>query len=83
MSDHDPPGWSSHAIDTIAMAETLDPPCDYIIDRQPDGTFWLTVTDLVEERGEVTTHSSVEDAKQEAARVSGDPNLHWSSTSTP
>lgn len=81
MPDHDPRGWSSYALDTIALAETLDPAREFIIDRQPDGTLWLTVIDPVKERGEVTTHSTVEDAQREAARVSGDPNLQWSEPS--
>jgi hypothetical protein len=83
VPDQDPPGWSAYAPDTIAIAETPDPPFDYIIDRQPDGSVWLTVTDLVDERGDVTIHSSVEDAKREAARVSGDPNLRWSKPAEP
>ena len=77
MPDRDPAGWSSYAPDTVGVARTVDPHREFTIDKERDGSYSLTVLDPVEERGEVTNHATIEDAKREAARLSGDPDLRW------
>lgn len=78
MTDtEEPQGWRSSAPDIVASTHTLDPFRELTIDREPGGQFTLTVLDPVEECGQSSVHSTIEDAKREAAHVVGDPNLRW------
>lgn len=69
-------GWYACALETVARAEPF-PNVEVRIARELRGSgFILTVLDLDEERGESSSHATVEEAKAEAARRL-QHSLHW------
>jgi hypothetical protein len=69
-------GWYACAPETVAIAHPF-PNIEVRIGREFRGPgFVLTVVDLEQEQGESSSHATVDDAKEAAARLLKH-SLHW------
>jgi hypothetical protein len=62
-------GWSVHPPETIAIARPSDDLEVRIARANPEGGFVLTILDLALEKGETSSHETIEDAKRLAVTV--------------